>query len=136
LEEFGLIFVLLTITTSLTLYILHTCSPTCRINTLSVHLAVVEVSRSPINEVCITVIVPKGKTITFEKNVIIIIGDIVDSKVLAFNCSMLKNITKNVIVYNPSKVWFTKRVTLFKTSLVKLINRFGKINVIPIGGEG
>ena len=136
MEEYILVFALLIVITFLSLHVLHTHDLKPRIDTLSIHLAIVEATSSPINEVLVIVVIPRDTFVIFKENTITVIGDIVDPRILAFNNSVLRGLSERMICYDPSKVWFVEKVVLYKTSVIKLVNRFGRIKVIPVGGMG
>ena len=135
MEELVVVFTILTIATAVTLSIFITYKPSPKLDTLSIHLAIVEVTSSPINEVIINVVIPEGIEVVFEGHTIVVRNSLVDPRVLAFNYTgIVREVAPSAIVYNPSRVWFVERVSLYRTSTIKIINRFGKIRVIPIGG--
>jgi len=135
MEELIVVFTVLTLATAFTLSIFITYKPSPRLDTLSIHLAIVEVTSSPINEVIINVVIPEGVEVVFEGHTVVVRNSLVDPRVLAFNhTGIVREVAPSAIVYDPSRVWFVERVSLYRTSTIKIINRFGRIRVVPIGG--
>ena len=129
------ILVTLTAATTIVLYTFLTYRPEPELDIVPLHLAILEVTLSPVNEVIVTVIVPTGVEVVFKDNSIIVEGALIDQRILIFNYTgIVEKITRHVIVYDPSRVKFEREVVLTETTTIKLVNVFGIIRIIPVGG--
>jgi len=134
-EEFLMCFIILTIITFISVSLFFSYKPAVKLDSLSLHLAICELTQSPINELSIRLHIPPNVVVIFDKNTITIVNAIVDPRVRSFNYTgILKQVTAHMIVYKEDKVWFKRKVIIQKSITLKLVYRFGAVEVIPVGG--